>query len=89
MAAADGFSTHRGGLDGPYTKGEAVTPHDVDELANVSRAIWVGGAGAVTALMADDSVLTFAAVPAGELLKIRAKRINDTGTDATSIVALS
>jgi hypothetical protein len=89
MAAADAFTAYVGGLDTPYTKAETVTPHDTNELAAVSRGLWVGGAGNVAALMLDGSVGTFVAVAAGTLLKVRIKRVNSTGTTATNMVALS
>ena len=73
---------------GPAIGAVAVTPSDSALLANISRAIWVGGAGDVAVLMSDDTTVTFAGVQAGSLLPIRVKRVNATDTTATSIVAL-
>jgi hypothetical protein len=88
MAANDSFGGRGGSIDSPASGGEAVTTHDTTEFATVSRAIYVGGAGDVAAVMADGSVLTFSAVPAGTLLPIRCKRINSTNTTATLMLAL-
>lgn len=72
----------------PYTKAAAVTPND-DTVLTTTRALYVGGAGAVAVRLADDSsAVTLAAVPAGTLLPIRASRVLSTGTTATNIVAL-
>lgn len=93
MAAVDNFADYTSGLDSPYTKGEAVTKSDATDgsgdFTNVSRAIWVGGTGTMIAIMPDDSELTFTSIPAGTLLKIRAKRVKSTSTTATNMVALS
>jgi len=66
----------------------AVTPHDTNELAFITRALFIGGAGELTVKMASGSNVTFAAVPAGTLLPIQCYIVLDTGTDATGIVAL-
>lgn len=73
----------------PATGGEAVTPSDATELTYISRALWVGGAGAVAVLMETGEVLTLSGVPAGTLLPLRVKRVNATNTTATLIVALN
>ena len=88
MAATDTYGGRGGGIESPATGGEAVTKHDSTDFTNVSRAIYVGGAGDVAAVMADGTVLTFSAVPAGTLLPIRCKRINSTNTTATLMLAL-
>lgn len=75
-------------LDNPASGGEAVTPHDTTELTYVSRAIYVGGAGNVTALMQNGDVVLFTAVPAGTILPIRVKRINNTGTSASNMTSI-
>lgn len=72
-----------------YTQGAAVTPSDsVDIVGGITRALWVGGAGNVRAIMGGAEV-NFLAVPAGTLLKIACTRVNSTGTTATNIVALN
>ena len=72
------------------TSAVAVTPHDVNELPFPTRGIYVGGAGNLAVKLSHDSAaVTFAAVPAGSVLPIRAVLILATGTSATSIVALT
>ena len=72
----------------PYARAAAVTPSDSTVLAK-TRAIYVGGAGALVVQMADTAGTTaFAAVPAGTTLAIRVTKVLSSGTGATSIVAL-
>jgi hypothetical protein len=74
----------------PATKLVAVTPHDDNDLAGgICRALWVGGAGNVAVIAADDTdPVTIVAVSAGRELPISVKRVRATNTTATSIVAL-
>jgi hypothetical protein len=51
------------------------------------RAVYVGGAGNIVAILAGVAV-TFTAVPVGTVLNIGATRINATSTTATALVAL-
>lgn len=88
MAATDSFGGRGGSIDSPASSGEAITKHDTNDFAFVSRGIYVGGTGDVSAVMADGTVLTFSAVPAGTLLPIRCKRVNSTNTTATLMLAL-
>jgi hypothetical protein len=94
MAAIDRFTelysdpTKMGAMDWPYVDGAAVTPHDTNELTNVSRALYVGGAGALVVVTLKGTTVTLAAVPAGTELRLRVKQVKATGTTATSIVAL-
>lgn len=67
----------------------AITPHDsTDFVGFVTRGIYVGGAGNVVAVRYDDTPITFSGVPAGTVLPIRARRVNNTSTTATLLVAL-
>ena len=88
MAATDKFVSQNKGLGSPLTAGEAVTPHDTNELAKVSRALYIGVTGDVVVVMQDGTTLTFKAVPVG-LLPVRVKVVKATGTTATNILALS
>jgi len=86
---ADKFA---GGNDAPSTPARnaaAVTPHATNPLANVSKGLYVGGAGDITCRLVDDtSDVVFTAVPAGAVLPIRVAYVRATGTTATNIVAL-
>jgi len=69
----------------------AVTPSDSVNITNYPsvRGLWVGGAGNVAVLAADDSAaVTLVGVQAGTLIPLRVKRVNSTNTTATSIVAI-
>lgn len=85
----DKFKNANPELSSPASNAAAVTPHDTNELADFSRALWVGGAGNLVVVMVGDSAsVTFTAVPAGTLLPFRVKKVLATGTTATSIVAV-
>ncbi len=85
MAATDQFV----GRDRsqPYDSAAAVTPNDSADLTYVTRALYVGTAGALKVDMSDGSTVTFGNVGVGEL-KVRVKRVYSTGTAASNIVAL-
>ncbi|OQC36723.1 MAG: hypothetical protein BWX64_02076 [Acidobacteria bacterium ADurb.Bin051] len=75
-------------LSDPPEYGFPVTKSDSAELAAVSRALYVGGAGDLRVRTAGGNDLLFKAVPAGTLLPIRADMVFSTNTTATDIVAL-
>lgn len=86
----------KGGLEAiaPYGYAWAVTPSDSADLSSETRAIYVGGAGAVACQMYDAATnklasVTFAAVPVGTTLEIKTSRVLSTGTTATNLVALA
>jgi hypothetical protein len=88
VAITDYITGHERGANGPYEHAAAVTPHDDNDLPFRTTALWVGGTGdlAFTTMHGED--VTLVAVPAGTLLRVRADKVLDTGTDATLIVAL-
>ena len=69
---------------------QAVTPSDATPLADGTRGLYIGGAGDVTVIMAQDgkTPITFKAVPVGTLLPIAVNFVMATGTTATNILAL-
>lgn len=72
----------------PAIMGEAVAPSDAVGFTNgICRAIYVGGAGNIAVVFANDTAVTHVGVLAGSILPVNAKRINLTGTTATSMVA--
>lgn len=76
-------------LSSPASRGVAITPSDTTDLPVGVRAVWVGGAGAISVILADDAnPITLSAVPAGTLLPIMARRVRATGTTATLLVGL-
>lgn len=71
-----------------YTTAAAITPHDSTNFPlGACDAIYVGGAGAVVAIVGG-AAITFSAVPVGTTLRVSATRVNSTGTAATNLVAL-
>ena len=75
-------------LAGPHDLMAAVTPSDTTDLANVTRGVYVGGAGDLTVINAAGVTITFKAVPVGTLLPIRVSRIKATLTTASNLIAL-
>lgn len=74
----------------PYNKAVAITKSDsvnFPEVDGPCASVFVGGAGVVVVVFEDDSTASFTCV-AGEILPVRAKRVNSTNTTATLMVAL-
>lgn len=73
----------------PALEYAAVTKSDATDFSfGMARGLYVGGAGDVVAVRADNTAVTFTSVPAGTILPIRLRRVNDTSTTATNMVAL-
>lgn len=74
-----------------YRSAYAVTKSDTVDIraGDKSDALWIGtpGDGTLAVIMADGQSASFAGVPAG-VLPIGVKRVLNTGTGATNIVAL-
>lgn len=73
---------------------EPVTPNDTTDLAQESRAFFIGGAGNIVLRCYNPATnkkadVTFTGVTAGSTLLVRATRVLATGTTATNIVSLS
>lgn len=63
----------------------AVTPSNTANFATQARALRINVAGDVAVVSPSDTVVTYTCV-AGEVLAVRCKRVNSTGTTATGIV---
>lgn len=74
-------------INAPALGGQSVTPSDTDDLPFACRGICVGVAGDVKVTHWDGDVVTWPALVAGVIHPIAARRIWDTGTTATTIVA--
>lgn len=70
----------------PALKLTSVTPSDSTDLSGC-RALWVGGAGNLVVMAANDTVAVTLVVPAGVLIPVFARRVM-AATTATLIVAL-
>jgi len=75
-------------LPASYNRLAAITKHDTTNFPlGPPEAIYVGGAGVVALVFQDDTVVNVTAV-AGAFLPFRnVKRVNDTNTNATVMVA--
>jgi len=86
---ADKFENYADKPDFAARSVVAVTPNDSTDLTDVAKALYVGGAGNISLIAADDSAaVTVTGVTAGSILPIRAKRVRATSTTATNILAL-
>ena len=72
----------------PGQNAVTVTPHDSNNLATPSRAIYLGVAGDVKVTMLGGMDVTFKAMTAGVLHPIQVTRIWNTGTGAADILAV-
>jgi len=76
-----------------YTKAVAITKSDTTNFVDgggqrlLCDAIYVGGAGVVVVVFEDGETASFTCV-AGQILPVKAKRVNSTDTTATLMVAL-
>lgn len=84
----DEYSAFSRTLTSPAEDGFAITPHDTNDLAAATKAIYVGGAGAVSLVTVRGTTLTFGGLAAGSILPVRATRVRSTGTTATLLVGL-
>lgn len=62
-----------------------VTPDDAADLATPSRALWVGGGGAVKVTTAGGETVLISGIAAGTLLPLRVVRVWSATTTATLI----
>ena len=88
MAGNDRYVGMGDDLLSPASQAAAVVPNDNGALPIASKRLWVGGAGSVKLLPVGSSQpVTYAAVPAGTYLQVRAAQVFASGTTASSIVA--
>lgn len=76
-----------------YKKGVDITKSDTVDFVNqggqgiLCDGIYVGGAGVVVVVWEDNSTTSMTAV-AGQILPVKARRVNSANTTATLLVAL-
>ena len=85
---ADDFSGLIPGLTAPAGNAFAITPHDSNDLSNVTRGLYVGATGDVVVVTANGDEVTLTALAAGVFHPIRAKQVKSTNTTATNIVGV-
>ena len=81
----DIFHKHAPSLTTPPAHAQTVTPDDVTDLVNVTRAVYVGTAGDLRVLTQGGHDVTYRNLSGTKVL--RAQRIFATGTTASDIVA--
>ena len=84
---ADRYNGAGDDLLSPASMAADVTPSDSAPLPIASKRLWVGGAGDVSIVTTGGVSVTYAGVPAGTYLNVRAAQVNATGTTATDIIA--
>ena len=88
MSATDKFGAYATTLDAPARSAFAIVPHATDELAEVTRALYVGTGGDIALVDAAGNAVTFKAVPQGSVLPVRARAVRVAGTTAADLVGL-
>lgn len=84
----DRFQYSTPSLSGPAAHAFAVAPNDGADLSETTRALYVGTAGSITAVMASGSSVTFGSIASGTVLPVRVTRVLATGTTASAILGL-
>jgi hypothetical protein len=85
----DRFADYAISLESPAVTGFAVTPNDGTDLSDVTRAVYVGGSGNVSAVLQSGAEVVFVGLTSGSVLPARLRRIKATGTTATNLVGLA
>lgn len=85
---ADAFDRSLDTVASPARDAFAVSPHDLDPLPRLPKALIASAAGTITLRAVDAAADVTLPVAAGQLIPIRASHIRATGTTAT-IVALA
>jgi hypothetical protein len=74
-----------------YNKVVAIVPHDTTDVDHSGGqwpdAIYIGGAGTLTVVFEDGSTFQFTCI-AGQVLDVKFRRVNSTGTGATLLGAM-
>ena len=88
MADIDAHAGSQELLSSPCDNAVAITPNNDVDLTYVTRAVWVGGAGAINVITSRGQTVLIAGIQAGTLLPIRVSRVLASSTSATNIVGM-
>ncbi|WP_415919311.1 spike base protein, RCAP_Rcc01079 family [Tateyamaria sp. SN6-1] len=88
MPISDQFQQYQPGLSSPVQGGFDVTPADGADLAQVTRAVMVSGAGDVAVTLKNGDALTLPGLTPGVIYPLREARVWATGTTATGVKGL-
>ena len=83
----DSFRSHTRSLTSPPEHAASILPDDAADLAQVTRALYVGGGGDVAVRIGGETAV-FTGVPGGTLLPVRVSRVLASGTTASGILGL-
>lgn len=88
MPIVDKFRLFGASVTAPAEQAEAVTASDTQDLARMTRAVYVGTPGDLRVTMKSGETITLVGAPSG-WHPLRASRVWATGTTAANIVAFS
>ncbi len=88
MPTTDNFHDYSAGLTGPICGGFSITPDDAADIAQVTRAVMVSGAGDLSVVLKSGDMMTLPNMMAGVVYPFRIARVLDTGTTASGIKGL-
>lgn len=86
MPVIDDFSNYSRQITAPYGDAVEVSPSDSVDLGHVTRGLHIAGSGDLTVTMESGAKVTWRNLQTGHH-PIRARRVWDTDTTATGIVA--
>lgn len=84
----DKFKFYATGISTPIVGAFSISPDDSLDLAQVTRALYIGVTGDLSVVMKSGEAVTLVNVQAGTMLPFRLQRINQTGTSAQDLVGL-
>lgn len=85
----DNFQTTSDSLMAPAKAAFEVTPDDVAELQEITKAIYVGTGGDIVLRPQEGLVdVTFRNIQSGAILDVRVSAVRATGTSAADIIGL-
>jgi hypothetical protein len=84
----DHFAGYAGSLDDPASLCRNIEPSDITALQDLTRAIYIGGAGSLRLVDASGNTVIFDGLVGGFILPVRAQQVLSTGTTATGLVAM-
>ncbi len=84
----DRFESLSTSTSDPASRAFPITPDDVLDTTEVSRALYIGVGGDVLVEMANGDIVNFENVPNGAVLPIRVRKVK-LATSASSILGLS
>lgn len=86
----DSFSNYTDSPIAPASSCFAVVPSNTAELPKATKALYIGtGGNVVLRPLNGDEDVTFANVPSGGILDVRASAVRAAGTTASDIVGLA